>query len=144
MIQTVLLLLLAMIGGASMSTQASANAGLAARIGLGSALLVSTTIVFLFTIGFWLWRGAATTFFPPNTPKVLYVGGLCGFLIISTLAYAFPRLGGAQTVALVVLGQGLAALAIDHFGLLDMPRDPATLRRCGGVLLIALGAFLSR
>jgi transporter family-2 protein len=44
----------------------------------------------------------------------------------------------------VVLGQSAAALAIDHFGLLGMPKDPITLPRVAGLALLALGVSLVR
>jgi uncharacterized membrane protein YdcZ (DUF606 family) len=46
-----------------------------------------------------------------------YLGGVCGFAIIAIMAYAFPRMGGALALALMVLGQSAMALTIDHYGL---------------------------
>jgi uncharacterized membrane protein YdcZ (DUF606 family) len=42
----------------------------------------------------------------------------------------------------IVLGQSLFALAIDHFGLLASPKIELDLVRIGGVLLVAVGAYL--
>ena len=50
--------------------------------------------------------------FPPRTPWVLYIGGVLGFIIIFVMAFVFPRIGGAYTIALMVLGQGIAAVLI--------------------------------
>ena len=71
-------------------------------------------------------------------------GGIYGFLILAALAFAFPRLGGAWTIALLVLGQGLAALAVDHYGLLGQPREPITVVRAAGVGLLVAGTLLMR
>lgn len=144
MIQFAVLCALALLGGAAAATQAGANAGLAARIGLPQALVVNTSVVLLFALAFWLARGAGTAFFPAGTPPSLYVGGVCGFIIIAALAFAFPRLGAARAVALMVLGQGIAAVLIDHYGLLGIPRDAATLKKAAGIALLAAGAWLVR
>ena len=139
----------AFAAGAAAATQGAANAGLSARIGLGPALIVNTTVVLAFTVALHLLRsamghGADRGFFPPGTPWILYVGGACGFVIIASLAFVFPKIGAAYAVALMVLGQGVAALAIDHFGWLEMPSSPTTLARVAGLALVAAGAALLR
>lgn len=135
---------LAIAGGAATAIQAAANAGLKAHIGLGGALVVNTAIVLIAAIALWLATGARMTFFPPGTPVTLYLGGVCGFVIIAALALAFPHLGAAWAISMVVLGQGIAALAIDHFGLLGMPRDPLSATRVLGVALVAAGLVTMR
>jgi bacterial/archaeal transporter family-2 protein len=144
MTMKLLLAALAVLAGVAGSVQASANAGLSEKVGLGAALVVNTTIVLAGTLIFFFARGAHASFFPAGTPWTLYIGGLCGFVIIFSLAFVFPKIGGAWAIALVVLGQSAAALVIDHYGLLGMPRDPVTLVRIGGIALVAGGVALSR
>jgi transporter family-2 protein len=135
---------LAIAAGATAAIQSAANSGLKAHIGIGNALLVNTTLVLIGTIVLWIATGAQTTFFHPAAPWSLYVGGVCGFATIAALALAFPKLGAAWAIAMMVLGQGIAALAIDHFGLLGMPRDPVTATRLAGVALVAAGVVVMR
>ena len=135
---------LALAAGIAAATQAAANSGLAARIGLGSALLVSTTVVMAGTIVLWAVMGARTTIFPESASWPLYVGGLCGLVIIVCMAVAFPKIGGARAIALMVLGQSIAAMTIDHFGLFGMPHEPVTLRRIAGALMLTCGVALLR
>ncbi len=136
--------LMAAIAGAAGTIQSAANAGLAARIGLPAALLVNTAIVLLGSMAFYFSRGPHQVFFAANTPWTLYVGGVCGFTVILSLALAFPKLGAAVAIALVVLGQGAAAIAIDHFGWLGMPVQPITAVRVAGLLLVGGGIALIR
>jgi bacterial/archaeal transporter family-2 protein len=140
----ILLGLIAVAAGVAASIQSAANAGLSSRIGLGAALLLNTLIVLLGTLVFYLARGPQGSFFPAGTPWSLYVGGICGFIVIVSLAYVFPRIGAAVAIALVVLGQGAAAIAIDHFGLMGMPREPITLARVAGLILVGGGVALIR
>jgi bacterial/archaeal transporter family-2 protein len=135
---------LAITAGATAAIQSASNAGLKAHIGLGSALLVNTTIVLLGTIALWIAMGAQTTFFPSGARWTLYLGGFCGFITIAALALSFPKLGAAWAIAMMVLGQGVAALVIDHFGLMGMPRDPVTATRLIGVALVAAGIVVIR
>ncbi|HEX2484261.1 MAG TPA: DMT family transporter [Myxococcota bacterium] len=135
---------LALVAGIAAAIQSAANAGLAQRIGLGAALVANTVVVLAGALLLFVARGPHASFFPPGTPWALYTGGLCGFVFIFCLALVFPRIGAAWAIALVVLGQSAAALAIDHYGLLGMPKDPVTLARAAGLALVALGVALIR
>ena len=135
---------LALAAGIAVAVQAASNSGLRAQTGLGPALLVNTTIVMIGSVILWLALGAKTGFFPAGATWPLYLGGVCGFIIIATLAFAFPRLGAAWGVAIMVLGQCAAALVIDHYGLLGMPHDPISARRLVGMALVAGGVAIVR
>jgi uncharacterized membrane protein YdcZ (DUF606 family) len=89
------LALLAIAAGIAAALQAAINAGLARSTGLGPALVVNTVVVLLGTLGLWAALGGRGSFFPAGTPWTLYLGGLCGFVIIATLAFVFPKIGGA-------------------------------------------------
>ncbi len=134
----------ALAAGIAVAAQAASNSGLRAHTGLGPALVINTAIVMIGSFVLWLGLGAKTTFFPPSAPWSLYLGGFCGFVIIATLAFAFPTLGAAWGVAIMVLGQCAAALIIDHYGLLGMPPDPVTIKRGLGVALVAAGVVVLR
>jgi transporter family-2 protein len=135
---------LAIAAGVAAAVQAATNAGLSKATGLGPALVVNTVVVLSGAIGLWAATGARTTFFPAGASWTLYLGGLCGFAIIASLAFVFPRIGAAYAVALMIGGQCVAALAIDHLGLVGMPRDPLTLQRIIGVALVVAGAVVIR
>jgi len=136
--------LIAAAAGVATTIQSAANAGLAARIGLAAALVVNTAIVLVGTLVFYFARGQYGSFFPAGTPWHLYIGGVCGFIIILSLAFVFPQLGAAVAIALVVFGQGATALVVDHFGLMGMPKEPVTLARLAGLLLVGGGVALLR
>jgi transporter family-2 protein len=135
---------LAIAAGVAAAMQAATNAGLSKSAGLGPALVVNTVIVLIGTIGLWAAMGAKTIFFPAGTSWTLYLGGLFGFVIIASLTFVFPKIGAAYAIALMVGGQRVAALVVDHFGLMGMPRDPLTIPRVIGVALVAVGAVVVR
>lgn len=136
---------LAVFAGVAAAIQAAVNAGLARTTGLGAALVVNTLVVLIGTIALWLATAdEKTSFFPAGTPWTLYLGGVGGFVIIASLAIVFPRIGAAYAIVLMIGGQCVTALAIDHFGLVGMPRDPLTMQRVIGVILVAAGALVMR
>ena len=71
-------------------------------------------------------------------------GGCGGFTVIASITFAFPRLGAATALALMVLGQGVMALVIDHFGLWGMRAVPVTAPRLLGVACLVAGMLLLR
>ena len=135
---------LAFAAGVAAAIQAATNAGLSKWVGLGPALIVNTVVVLIGAIGLWAAMGARTNFFPAGASWTLYIGGLFGFVIIASLAFVFPKIGAAYAVALMVGGQCVAALMVDHFGLMGMPRDSLTIQRVIGVALVAAGAVVMR
>jgi transporter family-2 protein len=135
---------LAIAAGVAATMQAATNAGLSKSAGLGPALVVNTVIVLMGAIGLWVAMDAKTTFFPAGASWTLYLGGLFGFVIIASLAFVFPKIGAAYAVALMVGGQCVAALVVDHFGLMGMPRASLTIQRVIGVALVAVGAVVMR
>jgi len=55
-----------------------------------------------------------------------------------------PRLGAATLVALILAGQAIASLLVDHFGWVGFPEHAVTPGRLAGVLLVASGVALVR
>ena len=68
--------------------------------------------------------------------------GILGGLYIAASAAFGPMIGGATFLALIVAGQMVAALALDHYGLLGFPIRPLDAVRASGALLVVAGMFL--
>jgi len=76
-----------------------------------------------------------------SQPWWIWTSGLYGAVIVVGMAFAVPNLGGAATVVLVVAGQVVASLAIDHFGVFGTAIAASPLRLLGAGL-VAVGATL--
>jgi transporter family-2 protein len=68
--------------------------------------------------------------------------GILGGLYIAASAAFGPMIGGATFLALIVAGQMLAALALDHYGWLGFPVRALDAWRATGALLVIAGMFL--
>jgi transporter family-2 protein len=73
-----------------------------------------------------------------------WTGGFFGAIYIAISILLVPRLGTATFVALLVAGQMLAALVIDHYGLIGIPRHSADGSRMLGTGLLICGVILIR
>ena len=77
-------------------------------------------------------------------PPYAWFGGLYGVVFVLAATWAVPRLGVATTITLMVAGQLMLSLILDHFGALGVPRNPISLTRLGGVTLVIAGVLLVR
>ena len=75
-------------------------------------------------------------------PGWAWFGGLLGAFYVASSVVVGPRLGAATLLALVVLGQLVTSLLVDHFGWLGFPHHPLTLVRVAGALLLFAGVVL--
>jgi transporter family-2 protein len=73
-----------------------------------------------------------------------YLGAV--FMVFYALAVTVfaPRIGVGNAVFFVLLGQLVAAAAIDHFGLLHAAKFALTPRRAIGIGVMALGVWLAK
>lgn len=75
-------------------------------------------------------------------PWYLFAGGVLGVLFVTASLLAVPRIGGTAFLALMLTGQMMGALILDHFGLFEVPVQPVTVSRIAGVMLLGLGVYL--
>src|SRR4029079_10099207 len=117
-------LLLALIAGTMMPTQAAVNNKMAAVVDSPiSAAFISFVVgtigllVFMVATGTPLGNLAAAK----NAPPIAWIGGLMGAFFVASSVALVPRLGVALTFSLIVAGQMLITLVLDHFGVLGVP-----------------------
>lgn len=71
-----------------------------------------------------------------------FTGGLLGVVYITAVVIAAPRIGAANALGFIVAGQFVAAVIIDHFGLLGMPVNSITWWRLLGIVILICGVYL--
>jgi bacterial/archaeal transporter family-2 protein len=148
-------LLLAVFGvlaGIALATQAAVNAHLGKTLdSLSLAAFVSYlggTIVMALVLAAGKPAGLGL---PPlgggvlsRVPWWAWTGGLLGSIYVMISIVLVPRLGNATVLSLFVLGQMLASITFDHFGLFGLTVRPADLGRILGAGLVVIGVLLMR
>lgn len=76
------------------------------------------------------------------SPGWSYLGGILGAVYILLIVICAPKLGIGNVTVMVLMGQIVAAIVIDHWGLLKTPVHPINWPRVAGVLLMAAGVYL--
>ena len=77
-------------------------------------------------------------------PWYAWIGGLYGAIFVVAAAWGVPRLGVATTIILMVAGQLLLSVVLDHFGAMGMPKQPISWGRVAGVGLVIAGVLMVR
>jgi len=140
-------LLLALVAGAMMPTQAAINNKLAGYV---ASPISAAFISFLVgTAGLFVYLLATGTSLNSlvnikDAPPVAWIGGLLGAFFVASTVILAPRIGVAMTFSLIVAGQMLITLVLDHFGFLGLPVKEISLPRVGGILLIVAGVAIIR
>ena len=136
------MMLYALTMGLAGAAQGPTNAALGKRIGVMQATLVSFSGAFvtaaLINLAAYLVTGHSGVANVVNCEPWQLLGGLCGAMVVFSIAYATPRLGVALTVTLQIMSQMIASFIVDGFGLLGVEKVPVEpLRALGCVLLLA-------
>jgi transporter family-2 protein len=79
-----------------------------------------------------------------SAPPLFYAGGLMVSFYVLSVTWAAPRMGVGNAIFFVLLGQIIAASAIDHFGLFGAARSAMTAQRAAGIAFMLVGVFLAR
>ena len=79
-----------------------------------------------------------------DVPWYAWSGGLFGAAFILLAILLLPFLGAATLFALVIAGQVLAAVTMDHFGAFGLAAHPVSAARLAGAVLLIAGVVLIR
>jgi transporter family-2 protein len=140
-------IILAVLAGIAMPTQATVNSKLANSI--DSPILAAFISFAVGTIA--LFAYILLTGTPLNklalageAPLVAWIGGVLGAFFVTVMVMVVPKIGVALAFSLAIGGQMIATMVIDHFGWLGVPEKQLSLPRVLGAALITIGVVLIR
>jgi transporter family-2 protein len=147
LIKTLIPAALAMVAGTSVVIQQILNANL--RTQLNSAIWSGFAS---YLLGILCMTGLAIALQEPipssgvmaRIPWWAWSGGIFGAIFIGISILVAQQLGAATLIALLVAGQMIAAIILDHFGLMGLAQRPIDLSRMIGVCLLVGGVVLIR
>jgi transporter family-2 protein len=138
---------LALIGGVSVVIQQVLNANLRSELnsavwsGFMSYVLGLLCMVLLAIV---LREPIPAAGVVARIPVWAWSGGLFGAIFIVLSILVAKQLGAATLIALLVTGQMIASIIIDHFGWLGLTQRPIDLPRLIGSILLIGGVVLIR
>jgi len=140
-------LLLAFIAGAAIPTQAALNNKLdtylqSPALSALFSFVVGLAALFLYILANRIPFSQLSN--AKDAPPAAWLGGLCGAFFVTVVVITVPRLGIALTFSILILGQMLMTLPIDHFGFMGVPIKEINIPRLIGVVLVIIGVVLIR
>jgi transporter family-2 protein len=137
--------LMMLVVGMGIPVTAALNAVLGTQ--LGSPVAASTI---LFAVGFAMTALVlAFVGLPParafaGVPWWPYAAAFGVVFYVLSVTWSAPRIGVGNAIFFVLLGQLIAAAAIDHFGLFGALKTTMTVKRALGLLIMAMGVYLAK
>lgn len=137
---------LAVLGGLCGSVQVAVMGRFGGRVGVLEALAFSTGIqlaVSLLVLVAARGGGIGGLRHVGSTPAWMWIGGLMGFTVVTSITFAQPRIGATAVIGILIAGQLVMGAAIDRFGLFGVDQIAISPVRAAGILLLGIGAALS-
>jgi bacterial/archaeal transporter family-2 protein len=141
-----LAVLLAVLGGLAGSVQVAVMGRFGGRIGVMEALAFSTAIQLLVSVLVLLTirgGGIGGLRHVASTPAWMWIGGLMGFTVVTSITFAQPRIGATAVIGILIAGQLVMGAVIDRFGLFGVEQIAISPARAAGIVLLGIGAALS-
>jgi len=79
-----------------------------------------------------------------EAPAHVWLGGLLGAFYVTVIILAFPKLGPGLTFGLVIAGQMIVSILLEHFNILVAQQNSISLMKLFGVLLVVAGVIIIR
>lgn len=79
-----------------------------------------------------------------HAPWWVWLGGALGAFYVAGSIVSAPRLGAAALIAVVVAGQSIASVVVDHFGWVGFEPKHVSPGRLVGIALVGAGVVLVR
>lgn len=139
-------ILLALLSGAFLPIQA----GLNVRVGktLDNPLYAALVSFVVGTIGLFVYilvtRQSVSLSGIKDAPSYLWLGGLLGAFYITVIVLVFPKLGPGLTFGLIVAGQMIVSLLLEHFNVLVTQHNPVNYMKIIGAALVVAGVIIIR
>ncbi len=136
-------LLFGLIGGIAVGLQGPLASLMSQKIGilesvfyihLGGTLAALIPLLFYSGKNLSRWR---------EVPWYALGAGALGLVVIAAMSFMVPRVGVAPAVVLIVAGQLLVSVVLDHYGLLGADIRPLDSTRVLGLLLVFLGVWVT-
>lgn len=136
------IIIIGLIGGAAVGIQSPIAGAMGQKVGgiAGSFIVHLSGMIFS---GIYLFIRGGENIRDWNTlPWYMLCAGIFGLILYQTISITLPRLGSTLMVTLIIIGQLVLGVVIDHFGWLGVPIHPVSFSRFLGVLALLGGGYL--
>ncbi|MFT3932082.1 MAG: DMT family transporter [Chitinophagaceae bacterium] len=136
---------LPILAGVAMTIQSGINSQL--RIAINHPFMAAFISFFVGTLALILILLLSKQSLPPlaaynSINWYKFSGGLFGVFVVTVTLLSVKEIGVANMFVLVIAGQLITAVCMDHFGVLGLNISPITLKKLAGIAFLVAGAWL--
>jgi transporter family-2 protein len=142
MLNNLLVILVGLLGGAAVGIQSPIAGSMGQRVGGTASSFIVHFSGLIFSGVLLFFNGGEKIRNWHTLPWYMLGAGIFGLILYQTINVTFPRLGGAMMVTLIIVGQLLMGMLVDHFGWLGAQVHPITPSRLLGVAILLIGGYL--
>ena len=135
-------IIIGLIGGVAVGIQSPMAGAMGQKIGgTASSFIVHLSGAILSGV-FLFMRGGEKIRDWQTLPWYMLFAGIFGLILYQTISVTLPRLGSTMMITLVIIGQLMTGMVIDHFGLMGVVVRPIDLPRILGLIVLLAGGYL--
>ena len=142
MLELLVTLFIGLLGGIAVGTQTPIAGAMSQRVGGAASSAIVHLGGFIASLALLISRGGENIAQWKELPWYMLGCGTLGLVLYLSISHTIPKLGVASALTLIIVGQLLVGLAIDHFGLFDNMVRSIGITKLIGVLLLFGGAYL--
>lgn len=136
-----ILIIIPILAGLILSMQQTFNGALGQKIGALESSFMSffTGSIFLSIAVIFFGNGNILAIF--NVPFYYLIAALFGIIFLSLMPFTIPRIGVTNSLVMVIIGQLVSGLIIDHFGLFGSEIVKINIHKMIGIILLICSIF---
>lgn len=136
------ILAVAVAGGAAIALQAQLAGVVSDRVGTLEAVFVTYGVGGLLSALLMLVARGGNLGQLRQLPGSIYLAGVFGLVIVGAISFSVARLGVVRGLLLITVAQYVWSALIDQFGWFGADVQPLTAAKAGGIVLLVAGAWL--
>ena len=137
-----IVILIGVLGGVAVGMQATIAGEMGQKIGGSASSFIIHLSGLIFSGLYLLTRRGENIQNWQSLTWYMLVAGIFGLILYLSLNLTIPRLGGTAAIILIIGGQLIAGLVIDHYGFFGVPIRQVDFLRLSGVILLLIGSYL--
>ena len=142
MIETALVVVIGLVGGIAVGTQAPIASAMSQRVGGAASSLVVHLSGAVASLLLLIARRGERIHEWNHLPWYMLGCGAFGLILYLSLTYTVQRVGAAAAITLLIVGQLLAGMFIDHVGAFELPVRAMDSSRLLASALLFSGAYI--
>ena len=143
--QTSIYIISTFLMGIIMSIYLPMNSSVSRYIGstITANVIFFTIALFTVVVIFFIFGEFKSLYRINEVPAYFYLPGFLSAFIILGTTFLIPHIGARKFFILLIAGQIVTSIVISHFGVLESPSDPISIKKMLGASLVIAGAIIS-